>query len=436
MTDRRVSSAALEPYFAALRPHGIPVSDYIAGLPFDEAYVRDTRNRISWDSFCTLTERLSAIVGGAEGLRAVGNTVNEGARFKVIGRIFGLMAGPQQLYHVACHWAQPQMWPMCSSETTALSPTRYQIVSSVPRDYHPCPGFFEVVAGSMELMPTTLGMAPATVELDCDGHTATFQITHPPSMTAFARLRRLLRAPWASRALLREQQSQIAELNQRLIELSHARKRATAAEQTRRNFLSNMGHELRTPLNAIFGAVDSLADQSRGELQQSAVRRLSAAREQLLELVNETLDLSTLDAERLDIDLEPTDTRALLEQIVSAAQPQAASRGVHARLDIDAAVPKIVHTDPKRLRLVLRNLLDTLIAAAPAGEVALHAHGATTGRRFQLLLDLTAPPAAPTVPSLSLSVAKTITEMLGGQFQLGSAPSEPRFRLSLELAAS
>lgn len=444
-TDRRVSCAALEVYLLALEQHGASSEAFFAGLPFDEAYIRQPRNRISWADYCILTDRLTVIVGGPDGLKAIGRTLTRSSHFKTVERILRLVAGPRQLYNAVSYWAQPMMWPMLRSTVTVTGPRTLRIYSKLSPDYRPCPGFFYIAAGGMELLPQALGLPMATAHIETDGIEAVFDITHPPSMTIWARLYRAITAPWSAQALLTEQREQIDELNERLRELDEARHRAQAAESIRRDLLVNISHELRTPITAILGASEALHASALAPPQRTEVDRIRGQSAALLRLVEDTLDLSRTVAGRLDIDRAPTDIRAVAASVFSDAAERAEAKGLSAVLQVAEAVPELVHLDQRRLRQVLCHLLDNAVNFTATGEIALRLGGAWEGERFVLQVAVRDTGAG--IPAewladifqpftqqdrsltrrvegagLGLAVSRGIVEMMGGTLAVTSTP--------------
>jgi len=147
---------------------------------------------------------------------------------------------------------------------------------------------------------------------------------------------------------------------------------AEEATQAKSEFLANMSHELRTPLNAILGFSDLLGEQLDAQLsvgQRRYLRNVRESGEHLLELINDVLDLSKVEAGRLELRAEVVRIAPLLEPVVASARASADAAG----LTFVALAPDdgTVRVDPARLRQVLYNLLSNAVKFTPRGSVRL-----------------------------------------------------------------
>ncbi|HEV2009414.1 MAG TPA: ATP-binding protein [Candidatus Limnocylindria bacterium] len=150
--------------------------------------------------------------------------------------------------------------------------------------------------------------------------------------------------------------------------LALANTELTAASQAKSEFLANMSHELRTPLNAILGFSDLLSEQIGPQItdrQRRYLGNVHDAGDHLLALVNDILDLSKVEAGRVDLRPELSSLGALLEPVVAAIQPAAAARAVV--FEVDASDPTLLWVDPGRVRQILLNLLSNATKFTPAG---------------------------------------------------------------------
>jgi len=155
------------------------------------------------------------------------------------------------------------------------------------------------------------------------------------------------------------------ELESQLIEAREAAESAAAAKS---DFLANMTHELRTPLNAIIGFTNILKDSPNlDEADSKHARLVSDASNMLLDLVNEVLEFSRLEAGAVVLDLEPFDPVAEVRSLVELLQEQARAKGVWLNLQVDGE--GLLNGDAKRLRQVLLNLLSNAIKFTPKGGV-------------------------------------------------------------------
>ena len=141
------------------------------------------------------------------------------------------------------------------------------------------------------------------------------------------------------------------------------------ASRHKSEFLASMSHELRTPLNAVIGFSDVLLDRSFGELTSKQEEYLGDIRDSgkhLLELLNEILDLSKIEAGKMQLELANTSLRETLEQGLAMVRERATRQGLSLGLNVDSGVD-IVVADPLRLTQVIANLLTNAVKFTPAG---------------------------------------------------------------------
>ena len=169
-------------------------------------------------------------------------------------------------------------------------------------------------------------------------------------------------------ALLMRRRFWIA-LDNELRRRKHAEQMARAADGAKGQFLANVSHEIRTPMNGILGMADLLL---RGDLtpeQREQVKLVQTSADSLLALVNDVLDLSRIEAQRLLLRPQDFRLRELAGEVVQLLAPQAAEREVDLRLRIDPELPDDLHGDPVRLRQVLLNLVGNAIRFTRKGSV-------------------------------------------------------------------
>jgi PAS domain S-box-containing protein len=152
-------------------------------------------------------------------------------------------------------------------------------------------------------------------------------------------------------------------------ELSAANAQLARVNRLKDEFLANMSHELRTPLNAILGRAESLLEHIHGPLNQPQIHAITSIEESgrhLLDLINDILDLSKIEADRLYLDLVPVSGLELCEACLRLVGPAAHKQGLTLRLNVSGPVPPIV-TDARRLKQILLNLLANAIKFTPSG---------------------------------------------------------------------
>ncbi len=139
-------------------------------------------------------------------------------------------------------------------------------------------------------------------------------------------------------------------------------------------FLANMSHELRTPLNSLLVLAKLLTENSEGNLTDQQVefaKTIHGAGSALLQLINDILDLSKVEAGRMDIHPAELSLPKLYDYVDAAFAPLAQDKGLSFAIDVDDAVPTEMRTDEQRLQQVLRNLLSNAVKFTPRGEVRL-----------------------------------------------------------------
>ena len=162
------------------------------------------------------------------------------------------------------------------------------------------------------------------------------------------------------------------DLEERNRQLEEARAAAVEATQAKSEFLANMSHEIRTPLTAIIGYADLLAESredpdSRGSMLET-VRRNG---EHLLALVSEILDLSKIEAGRMETDRVPTDAIGCVRDAADSLGGQARGKGLEISVDISERVPAAMSLDPTRFRQIVVNLLGNAIKFTETGGITL-----------------------------------------------------------------
>ena len=176
-----------------------------------------------------------------------------------------------------------------------------------------------------------------------------------------------------------EEQTQTLEHQKDALQQSHAILTAKSAELQRANeykseFLANMSHELRTPLNSTLILAKLLADNKEGNLNESQVKyaqTISSAGKDLLALINDVLDLSRIEAGKIDVSAEAVNLASTLESLVTLFQPQAAEKRLQFAATIEPGTPDEIRTDPQRLSQILKNLLSNALKFTQQGEIDL-----------------------------------------------------------------
>lgn len=151
--------------------------------------------------------------------------------------------------------------------------------------------------------------------------------------------------------------------------LREAHELAAAANRAKSEFLANMSHEIRTPLTALLGCADSLYRQLDQDEPRSLARMIRNQGQLLLGILNDVLDLSKIEAGKLEIRLEPCEITRVIGDVHSLMHAQAAERGIELRTSYLSRIPRHVQTDPLRLKQILLNLTSNAIKFTEEGTV-------------------------------------------------------------------
>ncbi len=151
--------------------------------------------------------------------------------------------------------------------------------------------------------------------------------------------------------------------------LETARRAAESANRAKSAFLANMSHEIRTPMNGVVGMAELLCDTSLSEEQRLFAETIRSSGEALLVIINDILDYSKIEAERLTLRPEPFDLERTIHEVTMLLQPRAREKGIDLMIDFDMFLPTRFVGDPGRLRQVLTNLIGNAVKFTEKGHV-------------------------------------------------------------------
>ncbi len=261
---------------------------------------------------------------------------------------------------------------------------------------------------------------------------------------------------WRLGAASREQLRLEGLVAARTAELAVAKEQAESSNRAKSDFLASMSHELRTPLNGVIGYAQVIGrDRDLSERNRERLRVVQASGEHLLRMINEVLDLSRIEAGRMETRVAPFHLPQLLEDLVAVTRPSADEKGLKLRIAMAADLPDLVLGDVQKVRQILENLLGNAVKFTERGEVLIEVtppeddrwrfHVNDTGagisaadqtRLFQPFQQAQEgrPPEGGT--GLGLAISRRLALIMGGEITLASRPGVgSRFTLEISLPA-
>ncbi len=222
---------------------------------------------------------------------------------------------------------------------------------------------------------------------------------------------------------------------------------AMAASRVKSEFLANMAHEVRTPINSIIGFTDLLAEEELTDEQKKYINILQRSAANLLDLINDILDLSRIEAGRVDIEMIPCSPAKLLAEIADSMEVMAKQKALAFEVCSSPDLPASILTDPTRLRQCLTNLVSNAIKFTEDGHVHVDARLEKGGEHNWIRFDVAdtgigieadkqeaifeafSQARADTTrkfggSGLGLAITRKLAELLGGKIQFVSEPGE------------
>jgi len=239
--------------------------------------------------------------------------------------------------------------------------------------------------------------------------------------------------------------------------LQQAKELAERANEAKSRYLTGISHELRTPLQAILGYAQLLSQSpelSPKHRQSMSIIRRSG--EHLAGLIEGLLDISKIEAGRLEIYRNRVDLPELVNQLVQMFREMAVEKGLHLNCTVHGKLPRYVITDQKRLRQILINLLSNAIKYTDRGEVQFHIKYRSQVAEFSVIdtgvgiqsdnlkrildpFERIRSPELPHVPGtgLGLTIVRLLTEIMGGDLEISSSPGKGScFKVTLMLSTT
>ncbi len=233
------------------------------------------------------------------------------------------------------------------------------------------------------------------------------------------------------------------------------RRLAEQANRAKSAFLARMSHEIRTPMNALLGMCQLLADTRLTPRQQELVNTIGSSGELLMALLGDILDLSKIEAGRIDLETLAFAPRTLVREVCALLEPQARDKGLDLACAVDPGLPPALWGDPTRIKQVLLNLVGNAVKFTDQGAVSLRVDRSPGPDRVRFTVRDTGPgiprerqeavfesfTQADTSTTrrfggagLGLAICRGLVERMGGRLELDSSPgSGSTFSFSLPL---
>jgi TMAO reductase system sensor TorS len=241
-------------------------------------------------------------------------------------------------------------------------------------------------------------------------------------------------------------------------ELKQARDRAEEMSQAKGEFLANMSHEIRTPMNGVIGTLQLLSDTKLAPEQEEYVNTAHKSAHSLLTILNDILDLSKIEAGKLNIELIPLDLREIVSELITLHTMTAEEKCIQLYAEIDDKLPQVLIGDPTRLRQILANLVSNALKFTEKGHVLVRIKvvssdaenadirfevedtgiGIRSDIKDELFNEFTQADGSTTRKyggtGLGLAIVRQLVEMMHGRFGVESVPGEGStfwFRITL-----
>ena len=209
------------------------------------------------------------------------------------------------------------------------------------------------------------------------------------------------------------------EAHRQAAELTEARIRAEAASRAKSAFLANMSHEIRTPMNGVVGMAELLCDTTLSDEQRLYAETIRSSGEALLNIINDVLDYSKIEADKLSLHAAPCDLERSIHEILILLQAGARKRSIDLLLDYDLFIPTRFMADPGRIRQVLTNLIGNAVKFTESGHVLIRVIGVDEDENgVELVI---------TVEDTGIGIAPENIERIFGEFAQADDASNRRF---------
>ena len=247
------------------------------------------------------------------------------------------------------------------------------------------------------------------------------------------------------------------ELVRTIRDLAEARDQAETANRAKSDFLATMSHEIRTPMNGVLGMASLMTQTPLNDMQREFVETITQSGEALLDIINDVLDYSKMEAGQLDLDPMPFSVLEVIDSAVQVVRPKCQKKSITIRTFAAPGIPEQLTGDPGRLRQVLLNLLGNAVKFTETGSITLECfEPAVAGHNVELSFAVTdtgigIPPDARNAlfevfsqadasttrkfggTGLGLSISKRLCHLMGGEIGVESSPGQgSTFRFTIQ----
>ena len=249
---------------------------------------------------------------------------------------------------------------------------------------------------------------------------------------------------------LREHREHLAELvSQRTHELEITRDAAEAANRAKSRFIANLSHEIRTPMNSIVSLGWILNEKIVDPEQREKLQQMSSATQQLLGVINDLLDISSIESEQLQLELLDFSPRRVIEQLVIEHKRHASQKGIDFRVSFPEKLPQLLHGDPIRIAQIIGNFISNALKFTEQGEISLTLDARAGQTKNTISLNFSVRDSGSGIApafqerlfqpfeqgdtstrrrhggtGLGLAICKRLSDMMGGKIGVHSTPGE------------